>query len=105
MVKKCIYCSKELSQEEVIDVCQPCGFQVWGEKMYEAIRDNMKQANSDGDLYQGSVTDKPTESKVEPNPQFSQPSNSQPSEPVNSEPIPTSNDSAEIEIIHDSDKF
>ncbi len=96
MVKKCIYCSKELSQEEVIDVCQPCGFQVWGDKMYEAIKNNMKQANSDGDLYQGSVTDKP-EDKVEPNSNFSQ--------SEQSESILTAKDSPEIEIISNSDNL
>ncbi len=40
----------------MLDVCMPCGLQVWGKNMYEAIVQNMQQAKATGDLYQGSVT-------------------------------------------------
>ena len=52
-----MYCKKEISENSVVDVCFPCGIQVWGEKMFQAIIDNMKKARDDGDLYQGSVTE------------------------------------------------
>jgi uncharacterized UBP type Zn finger protein len=32
MLKKCIYCKKEISQESVIDFCSNCGIGVWGGK-------------------------------------------------------------------------
>ena len=57
MVKKCIYCSKEISVEEVIDFCNTCGHEVWGEKMFKAIKENMESARNAGDLHQGSVTE------------------------------------------------
>jgi hypothetical protein len=52
MVKKCVYCSKELHDESVIDVCTPCGHGVWGEQMFSAIRQNMENAREKGDLHQ-----------------------------------------------------
>lgn len=55
MTKKCIYCSNFLSEESVIDVCIPCGHNVWGEKMFSAIQENMENARNKGDLHQGSV--------------------------------------------------
>lgn len=63
-MKKCIFCKKELDKEDVMDVCKPCGFAVWGPKMYEAIKENMEQAKADGDLYQGSITDTFTKSTL-----------------------------------------
>ena len=56
MAKNCIYCKASLSLESVIDVCKACGYQVWGEKMFQAIVDNMEDARDAGDLNQGSVT-------------------------------------------------
>ena len=56
MAKKCIYCKAEIDEHSVIDCCERCGHSVWGEKMFKAIVDNMKQARDAGDLYQGSVT-------------------------------------------------
>jgi uncharacterized UBP type Zn finger protein len=66
-LKKCIYCSKELSEDIPLDVCSTCGFQVWGEKMYNTIVQNMSEARDDGNLHQGSITD--NSSELEPNPQ------------------------------------
>ena len=49
-MKKCIYCSTEISNESVIDFCERCGVNVWGEKMFKTIVDNMENARSNGDL-------------------------------------------------------
>ncbi len=54
-MKKCVYCNCQLENESVIDVCKNCGKGVWGEKMFNAIVDNMKRAKDKGDLNQGSV--------------------------------------------------
>jgi len=57
MVKKCIYCSKELELDNVLDVCILCGHGVWGEKMFNTIKENMENARERGDLHQGSVSE------------------------------------------------
>ncbi len=56
MVNKCIYCKVGLEESSVVDVCRRCGIGVWGEKMFNAIVNNMQNAKEAGDLYQGSVT-------------------------------------------------
>lgn len=56
MVKKCLHCKKEISEDAVLDVCKACGHKIWGEKMFSTIEQNMKNARDAGDLYQGSVT-------------------------------------------------
>lgn len=55
MTKKCIYCKAEVAQDSVIDFCEKCGVQVWGVKMFKAIRDSMEKSRDNGDLFQGSV--------------------------------------------------
>ena len=57
MAKNCIYCKVSLVEDSVIDVCDRCGHQVWGEKMFSAIRENMENAREEGDLDQGSVSE------------------------------------------------
>lgn len=57
MAKACIYCKTSIDQNSVVDVCRRCGIGVWGEKMFNAIVENMEGAKEKGDLYQGSVTD------------------------------------------------
>ena len=54
-MKKCMYCSKEMEDENIIDICTPCGHGVWGEKMFSAIKENMQNAKNNGDLHQGNV--------------------------------------------------
>lgn len=50
MAKKCIYCKCEISSENVVDFCKKCGVGVWGEKMFNAIIQNMEEAREKGDL-------------------------------------------------------
>ncbi len=50
MTKKCIYCGSEVSSESVIDFCEKCGKDVWGEKMFNTIVKNMEEARERGDL-------------------------------------------------------
>ena len=50
MAKKCIYCAAEISDGSVIDFCERCGKNVWGERMFNAIVQNMEEARKNGDL-------------------------------------------------------
>ena len=61
MYKKCIYCGKEISQESVIDFCSVCGKGVWGEKMFDAIVQNMEEAREKGDLVHANSPETPGE--------------------------------------------
>jgi len=58
VTKRCIYCKQEIDENSVIDFCQRCGIGVWGEKMFKAIVESMEGAKQDGNLFQGSITDK-----------------------------------------------
>ena len=57
MAKHCIYCKSSIDDNTVVDVCRRCGVGVWGEKMFQAIIDNMEGHRDSGDLFQGSVTE------------------------------------------------
>mgnify|MGYP001560532913 CR=1 FL=1 len=57
MVKKCSFCKAELQGEPAFEVCKSCGIKIWGERMFNAIAQNMEGARDNGDLYQGSVTE------------------------------------------------
>ena len=50
MDKKCIYCKDKIDENCVVDFCQRCGKEVWGEKMYNTIIQNMEKAREKGDL-------------------------------------------------------
>jgi len=50
MTKKCVYCNQEISDKRSLDVCDKCGVGVWGKKMFEAILQNMKEADEKGNL-------------------------------------------------------
>jgi hypothetical protein len=53
MAKKCIYCKRNVSEDSVIDFCDRCGIGVFGDKMFNAIVQNMQEAEQRGDLDQG----------------------------------------------------
>tara|TARA_Y100000310_G_C20423745_1_gene687948 strand:+ start:438 stop:602 length:165 start_codon:yes stop_codon:yes gene_type:complete len=52
-MKKCIYCKSEIQDESLIDFCERCGKGVFGERMFNAILQNMADAKQRGDLDQG----------------------------------------------------
>jgi uncharacterized UBP type Zn finger protein len=52
---KCIYCKCQIEDERAVDVCDKCGVGVWGEKMFQAIRQSMGEAKVKGDLHQGLI--------------------------------------------------
>ena len=56
MVKRCIYCSREIEDSSVVDVCKSCMYQVWGEKMSQAIIENMTKEKDAGNLELGQVS-------------------------------------------------
>ncbi len=56
MGKKCSFCKSAIAEECVFEVCQNCGYKIWGEKMFKTIVSNMENARDVGDLYQGSVS-------------------------------------------------
>jgi len=52
---KCVYCKSQIEDDRAVDVCDKCGIKVWGDRMFNAIINNMEQARVKGDLMQGSV--------------------------------------------------
>jgi len=58
-MKKCIYCAVEVPSSSVIDFCEKCGKGVWGEKMFNAIIQNMERARENGDLCHSNTAEIP----------------------------------------------
>ena len=52
-MKKCIYCKSEIDDTSVIDFCERCGRGAFGDNLFTAIVQNMKEAKQRGDLEQG----------------------------------------------------
>lgn len=52
---KCVYCKCGIEDDRAVDVCDNCGKRVWGDKMFQAIKQNMGSAKAKGDLEQGNI--------------------------------------------------
>lgn len=65
MVKKCFYCSCEIADQTVVDMCTRCMHGIWGEKMSQAILDNMTKEKESGNLELGRVSEAAQEKKEE----------------------------------------
>jgi len=57
MVKKCLYCGVELSDDSVIDFCEKCGVNTFGRKMFDAIVGKMNKARDNDNLCHTHVSD------------------------------------------------
>ena len=58
-MKKCVYCSTEINEDQTMEVCEVCGHQVWGKMMFNVIRKNMDEAREKGDIWRFFFNKKP----------------------------------------------
>jgi hypothetical protein len=49
-MRKCVYCSSEILDKRAMQICDRCGEQVWGRKMFDAIKKSTDDAQEKGDL-------------------------------------------------------
>jgi hypothetical protein len=54
-MEKCFYCKADIEQGSVVGMCRRCMHGVWGEKMSNAIVDNMEKEKASGNLELGCV--------------------------------------------------
>ena len=47
---RCIYCGFEISDGRSMEICDKCGINVWGEKMFNAIKQTTDEARDNNDL-------------------------------------------------------
>ena len=50
MTNKCVYCNSEVPESRVMQICDLCGKNVWGERMFSAILKNTEEAKEQGNL-------------------------------------------------------
>ena len=50
MTTKCIYCKTDIFDGRSMEICDDCGFKVWGKKMFETIKQNTDEARDNNDL-------------------------------------------------------
>lgn len=62
MTTKCVYCGEGISDGRSMEICDSCGFKVWGQKMFETIKRNTDDARDNEDLCMTNMNPKETSS-------------------------------------------